>query len=81
MERFEKMVNGWTPLIVFAKGLILDVWLGFEHVSDYLGVFSIIVNWNYHFEPSKHFSDAINDHQANVVNDIDPVTNLKLNLT
>ena len=50
MERFVKTVNGWIHSTNFAEASILYVWLGFEYISDYLEVFSIIVNWSYHFE-------------------------------
>ena len=33
MERFAKIVNGFYPLAIFAKFLILDVWQVFEYVS------------------------------------------------
>ena len=79
-ERLAKLVDGWIPLTVFAKSFLLDVWLGSEYVSHYPGTFSIIVNWNYHFESSKHLSNVISDHQANTVGkDMDPVTSLKPN--
>ena len=54
IERFSKLVNGWIRLTVFAKSYILDFGLRSEHVCDYPGFFSVIVNWNYHFKPSKH---------------------------
>ena len=37
MERIAKIVNGWIPLTFFAKSSVLDVWLGSEYVSVYLG--------------------------------------------
>ena len=80
MERFAKIVNGWIPLTVFTKSFILDVWLGPEHVCNYPGSFSIIATWNYHFDPFKHLSNVISDHQVYTVGkDIDPVTSLRLN--
>ena len=34
IEPFVKLVNGWKPLIIFAKRFILDIWLGSEYASD-----------------------------------------------
>ena len=34
MELFVKIVNGWKPLSIFAKGFILDVRLGSECVTE-----------------------------------------------
>ena len=34
MQLFAKIVNGFQPLIIFAKSFILDVQLGFEYVSE-----------------------------------------------
>ena len=34
IELFVKLVNGWKPLIIFAKRFILDIWLGSEYASD-----------------------------------------------
>ena len=34
MDLFAKIVNGWTPLTIFAKRSILDVRLGSEYASD-----------------------------------------------
>ena len=80
MERFSKMVNGWILLTFFAKNFILDVWLGSEHVSDYPGIFSIIVKWNYHAQPSKHLFNVISVHQEKTVGkNIHPVTSLRRN--
>ena len=61
-EHFAKMVNEWIPLTVFAKSFISDVWLDFEHFSIYPGLFSIIVNWNYHFEPPNYLFNVISEH-------------------
>ena len=33
MELFGKIVNGFSPLTIFAKSYILDVWLGSENAS------------------------------------------------
>ena len=33
MELFAKIVNSRTPLIIFTKSSILDVWLGSEYAS------------------------------------------------
>ena len=33
MELFTKMVNGFQPLIIYAKSSISDVWQVSEHVS------------------------------------------------
>ena len=30
IELFVKLLNGWKPLIIFAKRFILDIWLGSE---------------------------------------------------
>ena len=46
-------------LTIFAKSSILDVLLGSEYVSNYLGVFSITMNWGYHFEHSKNRSNLM----------------------
>ena len=35
MELCEKIVNGWKPLIIFAKCSILDVWSGSKHASAF----------------------------------------------
>ena len=34
MEIFEKIVNGFKPVTIFAKRSILDYWLGSEYASD-----------------------------------------------
>ena len=33
MELFGKIVNGFSPLTIFAKSYVLDVWLGSEYAS------------------------------------------------
>ena len=33
MERFEKIVEGFDPLTIFAKRFILDVWQGSEYAT------------------------------------------------
>ena len=57
MDRFVRIGNSSIPLTVFAKSSILDVWLGSDQASDYPRFFSIIVNWNYFSDPSKHLSN------------------------
>ena len=59
MECFAKIVNGWVQSTIFAKSFILNLLLGSEYVSDYLGVFSIIMNWGCHFESSKNLSNVM----------------------
>ena len=34
MERFPKIVNGFQPLIIFAKCSILDIWQDSEYASE-----------------------------------------------
>ena len=34
MELFTKVVNDLKPLSIFAKSVILDVWLGYEYASE-----------------------------------------------
>ena len=34
MERFAKIINGWKPLIIFAKRSILDVWQNSHYASE-----------------------------------------------
>ena len=38
---------------------MLDVLLGSEYASDYLGIFSIIMNWGCYFESSKNLSNLM----------------------
>ena len=45
MERFGQIVNGWIQSIKFAKSSILDVWISSEYMSDYIGPFTIVINW------------------------------------
>ena len=59
MECFAKIVHGWIQSTIFAISSILDVLLGSEYVSDYLGVFYIIMNWSCHFESSKNLSNLM----------------------
>ena len=33
IDRLAKIVNGWKPLSILAKGSILGVWLGSEYAS------------------------------------------------
>ena len=44
MECFAKIVNGRKHSTKYAKGSILVILLGSEYVSDYIEVFSIIMN-------------------------------------
>ena len=47
MERFAKIINGYKPLIIFAKRSILHVWLGCEYVSvlQYFTITCFILNY------------------------------------
>ena len=59
IERFAKIDKGWIALTAFTKRSVLDVWLGSEYVSDYSGVFFIIIIWGCHFESSKNVSNLM----------------------
>ena len=59
IECFAKIVSGWIQSTIFAKSFILDLLLGSEYVSDYVGGFSIIMNWGCHFECSKNLSNVM----------------------
>ena len=53
-EGYSETIN-WMPFITFGKSSILDLWLGSEDVS----LFSITINWGYHFEFSENLSNMI----------------------
>ena len=44
IENFTKIVHSWIPLTIFAKTFVLEIWLGYEFVSDYPGFFSFVIN-------------------------------------
>ena len=77
MERFAKMVKNVNYFWKKHHLRCLTRFLIRLYLSRFF--FSIIVNWNYHFEPFELLSNVISDHQANTVGkDIDPVTSLRL---
>ena len=59
MKCFAKILIGWIQSLLFAESSILDVLLGSEYISDYPEVFSIIINWGFHFESFINFSNLI----------------------
>ena len=44
IKHFTKIVHSWIPLTIFAKTFVLEIWLGYEFVSDYPGFFSFVIN-------------------------------------
>ena len=54
---FVEIVNDWMQSTIFAKSSILDVLLAFAYVSDYLEEFSININWGFHLETFRNFSN------------------------
>ena len=57
---FAKIANGSIQSTIFAKSSILDVSLGSEYVSVYLGDFFVInINGGFYFESFRIFSNLI----------------------
>ena len=55
-----KIVNGWIQSTSFGKSSILkklNVSMGSEYVFDYAEIFPITINWDFHFESFRNFSN------------------------
>ena len=73
MEYFSKTVNSLILSTKLAKGSILDVLLGSEYASDYLGGFSFSMNWNCQSDSSKNlfsFMSILFNYQESYVQNL-----------